>query len=180
MCAAGVSRVSGCSVGALLGSLFPMSSQHFLRVPLRNGYGDKLSRYHWSVVGTPGNLAVGNWQISRVCAALDQENLALHFAKSSLEICQKSDLSEILHTAYEGMARAYALAEDSQLAKEYLSKAREQLSKIEVDDKDQVGELLIPGTLVRRPNSNSLFPAHPPGNCQIRRICLGSGAAAGI
>jgi CHASE3 domain sensor protein len=50
-------------------------------------------------------------------------------------------LSEILHTAYEGMARAYAVANDHESAKEYLKKAREQLDKLTMDDEDRKGYL---------------------------------------
>src|SRR6266581_7305438 len=50
------------------------------------------SRYHWSFVGTARNLAVGDWQISRVYAALNQSDLDLHFAKTSLEIVEKTTL----------------------------------------------------------------------------------------
>jgi geranylgeranyl pyrophosphate synthase len=99
------------------------------------------SRYHWGIVGNPSNLAVGDWQISRAYAALKQPKLALHFAKSALETCQKNDLSEILHTAYEGMARACAVANDHESAKEYLKKAREQLDKLTMDDEDRKGYL---------------------------------------
>lgn len=99
------------------------------------------SRYHWGFVGDTTKLAVGDWQISRAYAALKQPKLALHFAKSALEICQKNDLSEILHTAYEGIARAYAVANDHESAKEYLKKAREQLDKLTVDDEDRKGYL---------------------------------------
>ncbi len=95
------------------------------------------SRYHWSFAGTPRNLAIGDWQISRVYAALDQPGLALHFAKTSLQICQKNNLAEALISAYEGMARAYATAKDHQSAREYINKARDQLLLTTVDDEDK-------------------------------------------
>jgi tetratricopeptide (TPR) repeat protein len=88
------------------------------------------SRYHWSFVGKPENLAVGDWQISRIYAVLNQPHLALHFARSALEICQKNNLSEYLVSAYEGMARAYAVAKDHSSARNYISKAREQLGTL--------------------------------------------------
>jgi tetratricopeptide (TPR) repeat protein len=95
------------------------------------------SRFHWSHVGTPSDLAVGDWQISRVYAALNQPELALHFAKSCLEICQKDNLSDVLHTGYEAMARAYAIAGNYQLAKDHLSKAKEQLARLQLNEKDR-------------------------------------------
>src|SRR2546425_12602439 len=64
------------------------------------------SRYHWSLIGKPWNFTAGDWQISRVYAALNQSNLALGFAKKALEISQNHNLSEGLIFAYEGTARA--------------------------------------------------------------------------
>ncbi len=95
------------------------------------------ARYHWNFIGTANNLAVSDWQISRVYAALNQPQLALHFAKSALEIMQKNNLSEILCTGYEGIARAHAVAKDYASARDYIKKAREQLEKTTVmDDED--------------------------------------------
>jgi len=95
------------------------------------------SRYHWSFVGKPENLAVGDWQISRIYAVLNQPHLALHFARSALEICQKNSLSEYLVSAYEGMARAYAVAKDHSSARNYISKAREQLGTLTLGEEDR-------------------------------------------
>jgi hypothetical protein len=95
------------------------------------------SRYHWSHVGNAQNFAIGDWQISRVYAAINQPHLALNFAKSALEICEKDNLSEVIISAYEGIARAYAVAKDRQSAKNYINKAREQLARSTADDKDK-------------------------------------------
>lgn len=95
------------------------------------------SRFHWGLVGTPRNQAVGDWQISRIYAALNQPTLSLQFARSSLEICQKNDLQEVLATAFEAVARAYAVARDYPSAKSYIEKARDQLSKVSLDDEDK-------------------------------------------
>jgi len=95
------------------------------------------SRYHWGLVGTPRNVAVGDWQISRIYASLNQPELALQFAKSCLEICEKNSLSDVLHTAYEAIARAYAISKDYGRAKDYLNRAREQLTKLKLDKEDR-------------------------------------------
>jgi hypothetical protein len=94
------------------------------------------SRYHWSFVGKAGNFAIGDWQISRVYSALSQRDLAMHFAKTSLETCLKNDLSDILVSAYEGMARAYAIAKEYRLASECINKARQQLRNVVLDHED--------------------------------------------
>lgn len=95
------------------------------------------SRFHWGLVGTPRNRAVGDWQISRVYAALNQPGLSLQFARSSLEISQKNDLQEVLATAFEAIARAYAVAGDYPSAESYIKQAREQLSKLSLDEEDR-------------------------------------------
>ena len=94
------------------------------------------SRYHWGHVGNAQNFAVGDWQISRVYAALKQPALALLFARSSLDTCQKNDLKELLPSAYEGMSRAYATANDAGEARRYLEMARKQL-KLVKDEEDR-------------------------------------------
>src|SRR2546421_12846701 len=69
------------------------------------------SRYHWSVVGGPEELAIGEWQISRVYAALDRPEPSLFHAQRCLEICQAGKLGHFpLAYAYEALARAFALA----------------------------------------------------------------------
>lgn len=103
------------------------------------------SRYHWSLVGTPRNQAVGDWQTSRVYAALGEPNLSLQFAKSSLEIAKKNKLSDASSNAHEAMARAYAVASNKKLAESHLSKARKMLKSLTIDDDDRkiyLGQIL--------------------------------------
>ena len=88
------------------------------------------SRYHWGLVGTPSNMAVGDWQVSRVYSDLKQPELALLFAKSSLDTCQKNSLTDLLLSAYEGMARAYATTIEIGEARRYLEMARKQLELV--------------------------------------------------
>ena len=94
------------------------------------------SRYHWSLIGKPWNFTTGDWQISRVYAALNQPDLALSFAKKALEISEKNNLSERLISAYEGMARAYAVAKKYPSAEEFINKARQQLRNVSLDPDD--------------------------------------------
>ena len=95
------------------------------------------SRYHWGHIGNAHNFAIGEWQISRVYAALKLPAPALLFARSSLDTCQRNDLKDLLPSAYEGMARAHAVANDTGEAKRYLDMARKQLASVndEVDRK---------------------------------------------
>ena len=95
------------------------------------------ARYHRSFVGTDRNFAIGDWQISRVYAVLNEPRLALRFAKSSLERMEKNNLSDILCTGYEAMARAYAVAKEYDAARGYIKRARDQLVKSNVDEEDR-------------------------------------------
>lgn len=95
------------------------------------------SRYHWGLIGTPRNQAIGDWQASRVYASLWQPELALRYAKLSLSTCRKNGLGEIVPSAYEAIARAYAAARDSKRAGEYLAKARQLLKKLPIDNEDR-------------------------------------------
>jgi tetratricopeptide (TPR) repeat protein len=95
------------------------------------------SRYHWSFVGTPRNLAVGDWQISRVYAALGQPDLSLRFAKTALEIGEKNNLQEVILTAYEAMARAHATGKNYKLASDFIDKAKSKLQTISLDEEDR-------------------------------------------
>lgn len=94
------------------------------------------SRYHWGHIGNAHNFAVGDWQISRAYADLKQSPLALFFAKSCLDTCEKNDLKENLTFAYEGMARAHAAANETEAAKRYLNMARKQLELL-TDEEDR-------------------------------------------
>jgi tetratricopeptide (TPR) repeat protein len=95
------------------------------------------SRYHWGQVGTRENQAVGEWQLSRIYADLGQQDLALRFAMASLSTCKVNNLLEIMPSAYEGVARAYAAGGDSRKAERYLAKAREQLKTLTLDKDDR-------------------------------------------
>jgi tetratricopeptide (TPR) repeat protein len=95
------------------------------------------SRYHWSLVGTSRNKAVGDWQISRVYASLGQQELALRYARGCLDACRKSGLGEIIPSAYEAIARAFAIAGDSKHAIGYLSRARRLLDKLPIGREDR-------------------------------------------
>jgi hypothetical protein len=103
------------------------------------------STYHWGLIGNARNLAVGEWQISRVYADLKHAEPSLLFAKASLELVIKNNLADLLPSAYEGVARAYAIAQQPQLARDYIVKARKELESIrdEEDKKiyaDQINE----------------------------------------
>ena len=69
------------------------------------------SRYHWGVVGGPKELAIGEWQISRVYAVIRRPEPSLYHAERCLEICKAHGVGDFpLAYAYEALARAFAIA----------------------------------------------------------------------
>jgi hypothetical protein len=84
------------------------------------------SRFHWGLAGTPLNLSVGEWQVSRVYATLGRAEPALYHARRALEIARRSRLSRFyLAYAYEAVARAAAVAGERRTRDRYLRRARE-------------------------------------------------------
>ena len=83
------------------------------------------SRYHWGHAGTALQVSIGEWQISRVYATLGRAEPALHHAKRCLAITRRRRLGRFyLAYAYEGMARAAAVAKQSRARNRYLREAR--------------------------------------------------------
>jgi len=83
------------------------------------------SRFHWEQVGTPANLARGEWLCSRVYAVLGRGEPALHHARRVLELCEEHDIGDWdLAFAHEALARAHAVAGDRTTSDEALARAR--------------------------------------------------------
>ena len=69
------------------------------------------SRHHWAQVGTPENLAIGEWQVSHVHALLRRAEPALYHARACLRVCKEGRVRGFpLAYAYEALARASAVA----------------------------------------------------------------------
>ncbi len=96
------------------------------------------SRFHWGEVGKPENLERGEWQISRVYAVLNRPVQALHHAQLCRDICTEHGIGDWdIAFAYEGMARAHAVAGNESERDKFLGLAREAGAKIkEKDDRD--------------------------------------------
>jgi len=93
------------------------------------------SRFHWGEIGTPLNLARGDWQISRVYAILGQGENALAYAKSSLHLCIDNDIGDFdLAFAYEAVARSFAVLGDTQMMEKHLALANEAGENIDKED----------------------------------------------
>jgi DNA-binding transcriptional MerR regulator len=77
------------------------------------------SRYHWGEVGTTANRARGEWQCSRVYAVLRRPEPCKHHAQRTIDLCLENGIADWdLAFGYEALARAYAIAGDSEAARE--------------------------------------------------------------
>jgi hypothetical protein len=92
------------------------------------------SRWHWSQAGELSGdqqLAVGEWQCSRVYSVLGRGEPALHHARACLAICQDGGLGDwVVAAAYEALARAAAVAGDLGEARSWLARARTAVAAI--------------------------------------------------
>ena len=95
------------------------------------------SRYHWGILGGPRQQAVGDWQLARVYAAVGAPDLSLQFALSSLSLCEKNHFEDLVPSAMEGLARAYASAGDRSNAARLVGMARQRLGRVKLDPKDR-------------------------------------------
>lgn len=109
------------------------------------------SRLHWEAVGDAVNKAVGDWQISRVCALLRLPKLAIRYASLALRAAQSKEgmPDYMLASTYEGMARAHACSGDAAERDRFLALATESLNLIG-DDEDR---RLIEGQIASVPEA---------------------------
>lgn len=98
------------------------------------------SRHFWTAVGDEKNRAIGDWQIARVYSTLGRGEPAVHHARRCLEHAQHVEGEEwLLASAYEGLARAYAVAGDRAAALEWKTKAVARLDEVtDADDREIV------------------------------------------
>ena len=98
------------------------------------------SRWHWSQAAElSGNqqLAIGEWQCSRVYAVLGRGEPALHHARACLAICEETGLGDwVVAAAYEALTRASAVAGDAAGARAWLARAQTATAAI-VDPEDR-------------------------------------------
>jgi len=92
------------------------------------------SRWHWSQAGELGGdqqLAIGEWQCSRVYSVLGRGEPALHHATACLAICEVAGLGDwVIAAAYEALARAAKVAGDGASSEEWLSRGRTAVAAI--------------------------------------------------
>ncbi|HEV8099784.1 MAG TPA: helix-turn-helix domain-containing protein [Gaiellaceae bacterium] len=100
------------------------------------------SAYHWLHVGTPANRARSEWQCSRMYTVLGRAEPALHHARRCLELCEASP--EALEDwdlpyAHEALARAHALAAETDEASRHAAQARELAARVaDAEDREHL------------------------------------------
>lgn len=93
------------------------------------------SRHHWAQVGTPANLARGEWLCSRVYAVLGRSEPAMHHARRTLDLCRDNAIADWdLGFAYEALARAAAVGGDTGGARMYTDQALAAAADIAEDE----------------------------------------------
>ena len=98
-------------------------------------------RYHWYKVGEPRNLAIADWQVSRVAVVLGYADLAFRFGERSLDICTEHALDPfVTGFAHEAIARAAAEVDDVETFAEHLEAARALLDAIDDEEDREVLE----------------------------------------
>jgi hypothetical protein len=103
------------------------------------------SRYHWGEVGELKHLARGEWQVSRVYAALGRAEPALHHARRCLELLEAAEDKDDWDVpfAHEALARAHFAAGDGEAAQRHLASARELGAAIaDREDREHLEEAL--------------------------------------
>ena len=99
------------------------------------------SRFHWERVGTSTNLAVGEWQVSRVYSVLGRSEPALHHGARCLAICVEGGVEPFyLAEAYEALARGHAVAGDKASSAEAEASAWRVAEQITDDEERQMFE----------------------------------------
>jgi len=93
------------------------------------------STHHWSRVGTAVNTVRGEWQVSRAYAVLGRGEPSLFHARRALAIAEADGIGDFdLAFCYEALARAYAVAGESEESRVWLDRARAACDHIAEDD----------------------------------------------
>ena len=99
------------------------------------------SRYHWSKIGKPVNLARGEWLLSRVYAVAGRPDESLKWGKRCMQRCETDDLSTFDHAAAsEAIARALAVGGKLEDAAQWRDKATEWSTKIQEEEDRKIFE----------------------------------------
>jgi DNA-binding transcriptional MerR regulator len=89
------------------------------------------SRFHWDNAGDDQHRAIGEWQVARVYAVLGRGESALFHARRALDYASRPGSDDwLLASAHEGLARAQAVAGDTESARDSRDTALRLLDKV--------------------------------------------------
>ena len=95
------------------------------------------SRFHWGEVGGAQECAIGEWQCSRVYAALGRFEPCLHHANRCLDYAGRDGVeSWVVASGHEALARAYAVGGDAQKFRDVRDRATELAEALD-DEEDR-------------------------------------------
>ena len=100
------------------------------------------SRYHWEQAGGGDEqLAIGDWFIGHVAAHLGLAELALRFSARALDRVEAAGIEGwMLASAYEGMARANAVAGNREERERFAALSQSTLETVEDPEEREVIE----------------------------------------
>lgn len=99
------------------------------------------SRYHWSKIGKPVNLARGEWLLARVYAVAGRPDEAKRWADRCNARCISEDLSAFDNAAScEAVSRALAVAGNKEEAQQWRDKAVTYSEKIDDEEDKKIFE----------------------------------------
>jgi len=99
------------------------------------------SQYHWLYVGTGVNKQRGAWLLSHVYTVLGKAQSARHYAQRCMQLTEKyrGQMEDFdIAYAYEGLARALALAGESGQAAENKELARQAGDRISNEEDKEI------------------------------------------
>jgi len=92
------------------------------------------SRFHWEFGGSPVNLAIGEWQCSRVHAIVGHPDAAVYHALRYLELAEDYSLGPFhVGYAHEALARANS-KRDPEKAGIHLARAKRAVAEVEDEE----------------------------------------------
>lgn len=102
------------------------------------------SLYHWKQVGTPINIARGEYMVSRVFSHMGNSDMALLYAERTLKLTEQAeDKADFdMGFAYEVLAKAYSVKGDKDNCKKYKEMSQKIIDTLGKEDaKISQGEL---------------------------------------
>lgn len=95
------------------------------------------SHYHWTKRPdySSTSASIGYWQTARIYAILSQAENAMRYGQLCLDASQEEGVAPFFQGyAYEALARAAAVAGDSQATADYLAQAEAAAGKVKEED----------------------------------------------